>query len=51
LSGTLRDETRLGARWTVNPRTILDLAYVVQKIGDPTAEAQRLASAFLEYRF
>ena len=51
LSGTLRDETRLGARWTVNPRTILDVAYVVQKVGQETAETQRLMSAFLEYRF
>jgi hypothetical protein len=51
LSGTQRDETRLGARWSMNPRTILDIAYVVQKIGDASAETQRLASAFLEYRF
>jgi hypothetical protein len=51
LTGSLRDETRLGARWTLNPRTRLDLAHARIRSGGPPAETQDQFTAFLEYRF
>lgn len=51
LTGSLRDETRVGARWTLNPRTLLDLAFAEIRSGGPPAETQNQLTAFLEYRF
>jgi len=52
VTGNLRDEARAGLRWTLNPRTLLDLAYSVIRSGPAGAAArQEVVSAFLEYRF
>lgn len=51
LAGALREETRIGARWTVNPRTLVDMAYTVIRSGDAASDRQEIASAFVEYRF
>jgi hypothetical protein len=51
VTGSLRDETRLAARWTLNPRTLLDVAHAIIRSGDVSAERQDLTSVFLEYRF
>jgi hypothetical protein len=51
VTGSLRDESRAGARWTINPKTLLDVAYTVIRIGDGSVERQEVISAFLEYRF
>jgi hypothetical protein len=51
LTGSRRDETRLGARWTLNPKTRLDLAHARVRSGGPPGETQDQFTVFLEYRF
>jgi hypothetical protein len=51
LTGSLRDETRVGARWTLNPATLLDIAYAEIRSGGPPAATENQITAFLEYRF
>ncbi len=51
LTGNQREEWRVGTRWTMNPRTLLEVAYTETRTGDEDSPTQQLASAFLEYRF
>jgi hypothetical protein len=49
--GADRDESRVSARWTVNPKTILELNYSILDQSLAGVEEQKVAGAFLEYRF
>jgi hypothetical protein len=51
LVGTIRDEARAGARWTINRKTLLDVAYTIIQTGDNPVFRSDIFSAFLEYRF
>lgn len=50
--GALRDEERVGMRWTLNPRTLVEGTYGVLRRGDETGDSSsRTVTAFLEFRF
>ncbi|HKY31088.1 MAG TPA: hypothetical protein VJV23_01040 [Candidatus Polarisedimenticolia bacterium] len=51
VTGDLREESRAGVRWTLNPRTLVDVAYASIRSGQSTSARQKSVSAFLEYRF
>ena len=51
LTGELRDEDRAAVRWTVNPRTLLEVAYAGIRSGAANSGRTDLATAFLEIRF
>jgi hypothetical protein len=50
--GATRDEDRVGLRWTLNPRTLLESSYGTVRRGDEDLERKtRSVSVFLEFRF
>ncbi len=51
LTGELRDENRAAVRWTLNPRTLLEIAYAGIRSGAADAGRTDLATVFLEFRF
>ena len=51
ITGERRDESRLGARWTLNPRLLLETSFTRITSGAEDAQASNLATVFLEWRF
>jgi hypothetical protein len=51
LQGALRDQSRAGLRWNMNPRTQVEISYTIMRQGiEPQLIKQEITTVFLEWR-